>query len=111
MADATAQSITVDTPTGRFRLTAEDGAIIRATWTDDDDNEDGAEASVGASVGANVGARAENTVLAAAVSQLRAYFAGDRRDFDLPLRPSGGAFPQAPPTARASPPIAWARSP
>jgi len=34
----------------------------------------------------------DEPLLAEAVRQLRAYFAGDLRDFDLPLRPVGSAF-------------------
>lgn len=34
-------------------------------------------------------------VLAEAARQLKAYFAGARRDFDLPLRPAGTAFQRA----------------
>ena len=35
-----------------------------------------------------------DAVLAAAVEQLREYFAGERREFDLPLDPVGTAFQQ-----------------
>lgn len=36
--------------------------------------------------------RAETPVLAAALAQLREYFAGTRREFDLPVHPSGTDF-------------------
>jgi methylated-DNA-[protein]-cysteine S-methyltransferase len=38
--------------------------------------------------------RGETPVLRAALAQLREYFAGKRRDFDVPLGPSGTAFQQ-----------------
>ncbi|HEX6040505.1 methylated-DNA--[protein]-cysteine S-methyltransferase [Longimicrobium sp.] len=38
------------------------------------------------------GAQADADRCAAAVTQLREYFAGERTDFDLPLAPAGSAF-------------------
>ena len=40
------------------------------------------------------GWRADDAPVAAALDQLAAYFAGERRDFDLPLAPAGTAFQQ-----------------
>jgi methylated-DNA-[protein]-cysteine S-methyltransferase len=37
----------------------------------------------------------DDVVLAAAREQLAEYFAGERRDFDLPLKPAGTAFQRA----------------
>ncbi len=63
------------TPLGWISLTEADGAITALHWdrsgTDD------------------------TPLLAEATRQLTAYFAGDLQVFDLPLRPSGGAFQQA----------------
>lgn len=78
MTEDAAQSITVATPTGPFRLTAEDGAITRATWLEAE--ADGTEDA------------ASTPLLMEAAAQLKDYFEGSRQLFDLPLRPSGGAF-------------------
>lgn len=52
---------------------------------------DGSAATDGLGVPADP---ADDPVLAAAVQQLTAYFAGELREFDLPLRPRGSAFQQ-----------------
>lgn len=65
---------TFDTPTGPITVTEEDGAIIRLRW-----GGQGADSS---------------DLLATAGRQLAEYFAGTRKDFDLPLRPRGNDFQQ-----------------
>jgi len=65
----------VASPTGPLTLTVADGALVEVTW------------GTGA-------ANDPDPVLDAAVAQLADYFAGRRRDFDLPLAPQGTAFQQ-----------------
>ncbi|MGF1591852.1 MAG: methylated-DNA--[protein]-cysteine S-methyltransferase [Kiloniellaceae bacterium] len=64
--------LTVETPTGPVTLSENDGAIVAVTWggrgTDD------------------------SALLRNAAEQLRDYFAGTRRTFDLPLQPRGSDF-------------------
>ena len=62
-------------PFGALRLAANDRAVTRLTWA--------GEAGTAAP---------GHAVLAQAVAQLEEYFAGTRRDFDLPLEPAGTAF-------------------
>ena len=69
--------LTLDTPTGPFTLTEDDGAITRATWRPRDD-----------------GARERSALLDRAAAQVAAYFAGDLDRFDLPLRVQGSTFQQ-----------------
>lgn len=66
----------VDTQFGRLAVTEEAGAITRLTW-------DG------------VGQGEDTAVLREAVTQLRAYDAGQLEVFDLPLRVVGSPFQQA----------------
>ncbi len=68
-------SVTLDTPTGRFTLVEEDGALVSARW-----GEGGSDVT---------------PLLARAAAQLAEYFAGTRRAFDLPLRLGGSAAQQA----------------
>lgn len=68
--------LTVQTPTGPFTLTEENGAITRATWGLP--GEDAAD---------------RTPVLERAASQVRAYFDGARA-FDLPLRVAASPFQQ-----------------
>ncbi|MGI3166139.1 methylated-DNA--[protein]-cysteine S-methyltransferase [Pseudooceanicola sp. 200-1SW] len=68
--------LSLDTPTGRFWLRASDGAITAAAWHP-------------------LGPEAPSPLLEEAAAQIRAYYAGQRQDFDLPLRVTGGAFQQA----------------
>ena len=65
---------TFATPTGAVTVDADDGAITSVRW----------------------GGRGEGTsaLLAEAGRQLAAYFAGERRAFELPLAPRGNAFQQ-----------------
>ena len=65
----------VDSPVGRLRLEAEDDALTGLYFAEDE------------AVRSD-----ESAVLDRAQSQLEEYFAGTRREFDLPLRPKGTPF-------------------
>lgn len=67
--------LTLETPTGSFTLTENEGAITRAEW-----GGHGAD---------------ETPLLAEARAQLAAYFDGSRFSFELPLRVEGSAFQRA----------------
>ena len=69
----------IASPFGTLAITANDRAITRLTWA-----RDGATPSDPKTI--------DHPVLARAISQLQEYFAGSRRDFDLPLEPPGGTF-------------------
>ncbi|HEX3882784.1 MAG TPA: methylated-DNA--[protein]-cysteine S-methyltransferase [Stellaceae bacterium] len=69
------RSRSMPSPVGRLVLDEEDGAIVAIRWSDED-------------------TASNSPVLAEAVQQLEAYFAGDRSEFDLPLRPAGSRFEQ-----------------
>jgi methylated-DNA-[protein]-cysteine S-methyltransferase len=73
----------VDSPIGRIEITS-DGAQITSLSIERDGRlpHDGADA-------------VSDAVLAEAVRQLDEYFAGDRTDFDLPVRLEGTAFQKA----------------
>ncbi|HUJ91063.1 MAG TPA: methylated-DNA--[protein]-cysteine S-methyltransferase [Gaiellaceae bacterium] len=64
----------VDTPVGRLGLVASERGLRRVLWPGEP------------------GAGGDEAVLAAAAEQLREYFAGSRRAFDLPLDLEGTAF-------------------
>ncbi len=62
------ESISIDSPVGPLTLSADDGGLVRLRWAS--------------------GPSAKATgILAEAKEQISAYFAGDRKDFDLPLSP------------------------
>ncbi len=63
-----------DTPIGPLRLDAEDGRLSRVEFA------------------ASAETRSSEPVLREAEAQLRAYFAGELRRFDLPLAPRGTSF-------------------
>ncbi|MDQ2091886.1 methylated-DNA--[protein]-cysteine S-methyltransferase [Marimonas arenosa] len=67
--------LTVDTPTGPFTLTEEDGALTGAEW--------------------DTGGGDETPLLIEARRQLIEYFAGERVEFELPLRVAGSDFQRA----------------
>ena len=71
----------VETPSGLVTLSEEDGAIVRVTWT--------------SGRSARVTSPQNSPLLARAAAQLEAYFAGELRAFDLPLRPQGSTFQRA----------------
>lgn len=66
----------LQTPVGRLGVVEEDGAIVELLWDGEDEGE-------------------RTPLLNEAIRQLEAYFAGERRDFDLPLAPRGNEFQQA----------------
>jgi methylated-DNA-[protein]-cysteine S-methyltransferase len=70
--------LTVGSPVGALTLTQREDAIVRIAWT-------------GGNVPLDSGP-APTLLLARAATQLGEYFAGTRRDFDLPLAPAGSAF-------------------
>lgn len=75
----TRHQLTVETGTGPVTLAEEDGAIVAVSWR-------------------HAAAQQENAatpLLHNAAQQLHDYFAGRRRDFDLPLRPHGSDFQRA----------------
>ena len=75
----TRQRLTVDTPTGPVTIAAEDDAIVGVTWTD-------AKSGKGAD---------DSPLLHRAAQQLQEYFDGNRKVFDLPLKPRGTDFHRA----------------
>ena len=72
-----AHSLRIDSPAGRLMLQERDSAIVRLTWRQPVETGKITEGS---------------PLLAEAARQLVEYFAGERRDFDLPLAPAGSAF-------------------
>jgi methylated-DNA-[protein]-cysteine S-methyltransferase len=79
------ETLVVRSPIGPLTLTAEAGALTAIDF--------GAPAGYadGASAGAAPAPPADAVLLEAA-KQLAAYFTGERREFDLPLRPRGTPF-------------------
>jgi methylated-DNA-[protein]-cysteine S-methyltransferase len=76
----------LDTPIGPLTLVASDAGLHELHFP----NETGPAAS---DAGASADRRdPEHPVLVETVRQLREYFAGERRDFDLPLAPEGTPF-------------------
>ena len=71
----TRQRLTVDTPTGPVTITAEEGEIVAVRW--------------------GSGGSDDSPLLQNAAQQMRDYFAGARREFDLPLSPRGTDFHRA----------------
>jgi methylated-DNA-[protein]-cysteine S-methyltransferase len=64
----------IDSPIGKLTLVERDGALVRLSF------------------GAYGPDEPATPLLARAAEQLREYFAGERREFDLPLAPSGTEF-------------------
>jgi methylated-DNA-[protein]-cysteine S-methyltransferase len=66
-------SLSISSPVGNLVLEEADGAIVAIRWSNE---------------------RASNgsALLVEAARQLDAYFAGELKDFDLPLRPAGSPF-------------------
>lgn len=71
----TRQHLTVETASGPVTVTEEDNAIVEVRW--------------------RAGGTADSPLLQEAANQLKAYFAGTLRDFDLPLNASGSDFQRA----------------
>ena len=72
----------IDSPVGELRLVEHDGALTQIEFSPFRDHD-----------GRPRGARSDdNPVLVEAVAQLRAYFARELKEFDLPLAPVGSTF-------------------
>ena len=71
----TRRSLTVETDSGPVTVTEDDGFVVAVTW--------GGSGSD------------DSPLLRQAAGQLREYFSGTRKDFDLPLKPQGSDFQQA----------------
>jgi methylated-DNA-[protein]-cysteine S-methyltransferase len=75
----------IDSPVGELRIVARGGALTQIEFSPFRDSD-----------GRPRGDRDDaDPVLVEAVRQLRDYFAGDLKDFDLPLAPTGSAWQQA----------------
>ena len=72
----------IDSPIGPLRLVAAEGALRAIEFSPFDPAREVGEEDPG------------DAVLQAAVEQLAEYFAGQRREFDLPLAPAGTEFQQ-----------------
>ena len=94
----------IDSPIGPLTLAADDSglkfiefevtrhAASREGWQR---REAGAQSAPGGAAANAALAAASDAALDAAAVQLREYFAGHRRDFELPLAPAGTAFQRA----------------
>jgi methylated-DNA-[protein]-cysteine S-methyltransferase len=80
----TVREAAVESPIGRVRVVAEGGAVVGLRM------EERAEPAPAAG-----GGPADAAVLREAAAQLRAWFAGERDAFDLPLAPRGTPFQRA----------------
>ena len=69
-------TVVIDSPVGRIGITEREGWIVKVSWSACEDGE-------------------ATPLLVEATRQLEAYFAGDLKDFDLPLAPSGNDFQKA----------------
>jgi methylated-DNA-[protein]-cysteine S-methyltransferase len=88
---------TLDSPAGPIRVIAHDGAITAieflATPPEDASARSSMRLAAERSAGRDVGERRDDDpLLLEAVRQLQAYFDGDLKEFDLPLRPQGTPF-------------------
>ena len=79
----------MDSPLGVLRLVASNVGLRAVLWPSDD------PARVPLGIVIEAADPTDHPVLAAAVNQLGEYFAGDRRNFDLPLEPIGTDFQQS----------------
>ena len=78
--------VLIDSPLGRLRLLAAEAALVRIDFLD-------GEGSARAHVDDERPVESEDAALLRDVAaQLHAYFAGDCRDFDVPLAPRGTPF-------------------
>jgi methylated-DNA-[protein]-cysteine S-methyltransferase len=89
----------IDSPAGPIRIIAADGAITAVEFAGSSDEGASPRSSVHAAVvraaGRPVGERVDDDpLLQEAARQLRAYFARELKEFDLPLRPEGTPFQQ-----------------
>ena len=86
LADRSLCRAAIDTPVGSLTLVAGDAGLAAVLWENDDPD----RVPLG-----TLRRNASHPVLADAARQLREYFGGRRRGFDLPLDPSGTPFQQA----------------
>lgn len=80
----TLRHVVVPSPVDDLTLVADDDGLVAVLWADE---RRGLFPDVGP-------AAPTDPALTAATAQLREYFAGERRTFDLPLAPRGEAFAQ-----------------
>jgi methylated-DNA-[protein]-cysteine S-methyltransferase len=73
-------SAIIDTPVGELMLIGDEGGLAMILWPDQEK-----PSALAAGSGSS-------TLLGRATQQLTEYFAGQRRDFDLPIAPAGTAF-------------------
>jgi len=85
-------TLVVPSPVGPLTLTAEEGALVAIDLGVPAGCADVADAAHADPVDGAAPAPPADPVLAEAARQLSAYFAGELRQFDLPLRPSGTPF-------------------
>lgn len=76
---STEESISLDTAIGTLRLVAEGNCLVKIEFGS-------------MTEGAATAHRGSDAVLASTAAQLREYFAGQRKHFDLPLAPAGTEF-------------------
>ena len=88
MNDEPLVTTTIDSPVGPLTIIASERGVRAILWPDDDPRRVPAAADV---QGARGGAL-DHPVVAAVVEQLGEYFAGERRDFDVPLDVVGTDF-------------------
>lgn len=82
-------STIMETPTGPFLLIADDeGVLVRATWL----QEDTTDAVRLKEIAERFPHTPDEARLSKAVQQINAYFAGEREDFDVPLKLHGTNF-------------------
>lgn len=79
---------TIDTPVGELRIIAGERGLRAILWGAED-------AARIASIDEGDLVEGRTPLLDEAVTQLQEYFAGTRRDFDLPLDPAGTPFQQS----------------
>jgi methylated-DNA-[protein]-cysteine S-methyltransferase len=89
----------LDSPAGPMRVIARDGAVTSVEFLaeppEDASPHSSMRAAASRSRSRDVGDRADDDpLLAEAARQLRAYFARELKEFDLPLRPAGTDFQQ-----------------
>ncbi len=89
----------IDSPAGPVRVIAHDGAVTAVEFLapppQDASPRSSTRLAAERSAGRAIGDRCDDDpLLVEAARQLSAYFAGELRSFDLPLRPEGTAFQQ-----------------
>jgi len=83
LADRSPCRAAIDTPVGKLTLVAGDAGLTAVLWENDDPN----RVPLG-----RLPRNASHPVIEVASAQLREYFNGKRRSFDLPLDPAGTPF-------------------